>query len=324
MFVINKTKKFLGNFKIFWHTLQFSHENMDSIDLSLSLFIARDVIEDLDLICGICLNVLTEPATILSDDFGSCCQHSFCGNCLSNWRLHSSRCPNCRAEIKSVISDLRIKRYLTNQFVKCPLNETEGCDAFGKLGSGKENWITEHLSKSCPFQIVQCECGEKLKRKMLDEHKVECPVHGKKDCPFKFFGCQEKLNKLAMERHLASADREHLLLSLAYAEKLSVSGKSPEDGAAGGENPTEEIKLMQSQLKSSLGQVKSAPNFIILEEKNFSPSPERHKRVIPEWTNDLKQGSLVDVLDEFDGQWYECTVQEIMKADKISVKYNQW
>eukprot|EP00475_Leptophrys_vorax_P022839 TRINITY_DN3106_c0_g1_i2.p1 TRINITY_DN3106_c0_g1~~TRINITY_DN3106_c0_g1_i2.p1 ORF type:complete len:341 (+),score=88.08 TRINITY_DN3106_c0_g1_i2:83-1024(+) len=294
-------------------------------DLNINLFVllSHELVEDLDLVCMICLNLLNDPVTILSDIDGMTCQHSFCGECLKRWQKQSSKCPNCRAQIRTVIGDLRVKRFLANQLVKCPLAETEGCEAIGKLGmKGRDhgNWIDEH-TKECPHRIVTCGCHEKMKRKEIAEHQESvCPVYGKKDCPFKVFGCTERLNKADLEKHIANGDRQHLLLSMAFMQK-SVKIDEAEEV-----NLEVDLKVIQESLIKATQPVvppskevgkKFDPVMVHYnDEKSFSPVDGRRRveiqsSVAPEFARELRIGESLDVQDLMDGMWYESTILDL-------------
>jgi hypothetical protein len=184
-----------------------------------SLFIDLLTLENYDLICGICLHVLEEPTTIMPVGSGAVpCQHSFCASCLQTWKVNSRRCPICQAVIQSTFPDVKVKRILGLQMVRCP-KHVEGCQEVGKLGMGKELFFDVH-AKECGFVEVKCDCSEAYLRKDRSVHLKTCPVHLEVYCPFKEFGCNEKFKKSKLEEHLQSSDRQHLLMLIESSSKV--------------------------------------------------------------------------------------------------------
>jgi hypothetical protein len=176
-------------------------------------FINPKFLEENDLLCGICKLALVEPHTILATNHEEC-QHTFCKDCLTQWKQQSSQCPLCRAHINSSFGDLKIKRQLAKLEVKCE-RASAGCNVQGLLGIGKDYFPLKH-EKECGHLVIQClDCEEKLMRKDMETHRTSCAV----DCPFLSFGCVANLSKKKMEAHIRDSDRDHLILVLQAAQK---------------------------------------------------------------------------------------------------------
>jgi hypothetical protein len=179
--------------------------------MNTSLFLDPEALHNFDLVCGICLHAIEDPTTILPTQFsGAPCQHSFCENCLTTWRKTSRHCPICQAVIHSTFPDIKVKRLLAMQMVRCP-KHVLGCQEVGKFGMGKEMFFNLHAD-TCGFLEIQCECTAVYLRKDRVEHYKTCPVHMIVECPFKEFGCVGEVEQGQLVEHLKSSDRQHLLL----------------------------------------------------------------------------------------------------------------
>eukprot|EP00475_Leptophrys_vorax_P036972 TRINITY_DN631_c0_g1_i2.p1 TRINITY_DN631_c0_g1~~TRINITY_DN631_c0_g1_i2.p1 ORF type:complete len:263 (+),score=64.12 TRINITY_DN631_c0_g1_i2:52-840(+) len=174
--------------------------------MELELFLDHKYVEDNDLLCGICKNVMIEPQTILA---AAECQHSFCKDCLTTWRAQSNKCPICRVAIQSAFVDLKIKRQLAKLTVKCE-RYSAGCEATGTLGIGEKLFPTVHALQ-CLYFPLNCPCCDQVVlRKSMQEHELSCQMF----CPFKPFGCQERFSRDKLADHLKTAEKNHLVLTL--------------------------------------------------------------------------------------------------------------
>eukprot|EP00475_Leptophrys_vorax_P032768 TRINITY_DN5097_c0_g1_i2.p1 TRINITY_DN5097_c0_g1~~TRINITY_DN5097_c0_g1_i2.p1 ORF type:complete len:200 (-),score=48.55 TRINITY_DN5097_c0_g1_i2:414-1013(-) len=187
------------------------------------LFVDLHEVEQLDLVCGICLYVVDQPMTILPANLTSKsavpCQHSFCNACLTKWRATKVNvCPICQAVIESVFPDVKVKGMLAKQMVRCSRFE-KGCTAVGKLGMDKNNFFDEH-DKECGYVEMTCDCAEVYMKKDASEHFRTCPIHLMVTCPFKAFGCKEECKKSDLQNHLTESDRPHLVMML-HSTKVS-------------------------------------------------------------------------------------------------------
>jgi hypothetical protein len=184
-----------------------------------SLFVEQKALHELDLICAICHHVYINPVQILPTVNSHQCQHVFCRTCLHEWTSHNennNNCPTCRAQIHSIIRDVRTQRLVAMQKVRC-LRYQDGCTEEGVLGFGKQSFFHTH-DLSCGFKSLKCECGEVVLRKNLLAHDLLCEERKMVDCPFSHCGCEVTLNRRVMKQHLQNSDREHLILVVRNSE----------------------------------------------------------------------------------------------------------
>ncbi|RVE70212.1 hypothetical protein OJAV_G00062660 [Oryzias javanicus] len=104
-----------------------------------------------DLICSICLNIFTEPVTLL-------CGHSFCRECITTFLSSQQSCPHCRSDLSMAIPPLT-----TNHILKGFAERTKEI----KTDSGIDSQVNESL---CP------EHEEKLKLFCVTDKQLVCLI----------------------------------------------------------------------------------------------------------------------------------------------------
>ena len=134
------------------------------------------------------------------------------------------------------------------QKIKCPNNECDKiifkkdlsshlikCDYIKKIMKVKCNYcegefdldnLVKHI-KECPELIIECDngCGEKIKKKDLEEHKTKkCPEELNK-CDYWDKGCQKKIKRKYLEDHYILEKNNHLNLDRENFEKIDIDNK---------------------------------------------------------------------------------------------------
>ena len=138
-----------------------------------------------ELICNICTKPLLEPHLTV------CCGQYYCESCLKYWfnKHKNESCPHCRAEGESFqhVPNKAINRKINELKIHCT-NHKSGCPWVGELGDSQSHL---KFDKGCGYVEVSCtnKCGEKMKRKDLNEHthshcllrQYKCKYCGHKD-----------------------------------------------------------------------------------------------------------------------------------------------
>ena len=145
--------------------------------MDLSLFLQPEKLSEYDLICS---GALLDAMIIVADEKKEECQHSFCKSCIQEWYPSHNTCPICRMLIKSTFPDMKSRRKLQGQLVKCPLWK-EGC--------------------TDTFALAE-----------LTSHSKRCLVLP--NCPFFLFGCDFKGTDLEIEQHMQNLDSDSVHLQL--------------------------------------------------------------------------------------------------------------
>ena len=86
-----------------------------------------------------------------------------------------------------------------------------------------------HYDK-CPEYPLPCpnKCGtENIKRKDMDGHRKSCPLE-RLDCPFKDAGCNEKIVRKDMDRHMERNTQQHILKLFHSHQELVKSNRELE------------------------------------------------------------------------------------------------
>ena len=133
-------------------------------------------IADFNIECPICLHVIMDdPRQSL------CCGRHFCEACISKVKINddgSRTCPICRGDCRQTFPDKSFERIVYSKTVYCvKRNHTQEarCDWSGKL-----RHLRDHLSTSCPYDIVKCEygCGQEdiLRADLTDHLENRCMV----------------------------------------------------------------------------------------------------------------------------------------------------
>lgn len=121
-----------------------------------------------DVFCLICTSVARMPQQM------DCCGKLYCLSCLTESRLYSNKCPNCRKDGKS-FPDMRSERQIKALKVSC---QNDGCKWRGQLRD-----LDDH-GNTCEFTIVGCpnECRAQIQRRKLQAHVYST-------CPKRMFTC---------------------------------------------------------------------------------------------------------------------------------------
>ena len=120
--------------------------------------------------CSICLLTLREPHVI------TCCGNHFCRPCIERVQRDKKPCPLCNEPSYEVFLHKGVMREVNALKVRCPQKE-QGCEWEGELG-----YIEKHLNfeaepsdnSGCGYVEIECaQCGEKILRRDLEDHKLE-------------------------------------------------------------------------------------------------------------------------------------------------------
>lgn len=136
--------------------------------------------------CPICTLVLKSPVQT------RCCGAVFCKSCIVQWstpsvsqrRVATTCCPQCRASPLQYFDDKRTERMVKNLTVTCS-NHKSGCKWTGELRN-----LSSHLSSTstsgCEHQVIPCprKCGENVLRSQLTKHSNEDCINRKVECKF--------------------------------------------------------------------------------------------------------------------------------------------
>eukprot|EP00475_Leptophrys_vorax_P010209 TRINITY_DN16882_c0_g1_i1.p1 TRINITY_DN16882_c0_g1~~TRINITY_DN16882_c0_g1_i1.p1 ORF type:complete len:463 (-),score=120.96 TRINITY_DN16882_c0_g1_i1:48-1436(-) len=176
--------------------------------MDLQWFVDEKAALDHDLVCVICANVMVDPTMVTS------CQHSYCKECLDEWLQQQTQCPGCRTGIKETIPDRRAKKQISTLQVRCK-NAEYGCSATGELGTAPSTFWDKHeplcTVKTCEFCSV--------KTNNLDAHLNICEL-AFVPCPFKKIGCDAKLKKDAIQKHVDGCMEWHYFVMIrAFAQR---------------------------------------------------------------------------------------------------------
>jgi len=146
-----------------------------------------------ELICNICTKPLLKPHLIV------CCGQHYCESCLKFWfNKHKKCCPHCRADGEEFqhVPNKSIERKVNELKIHCA-NHKNGCQWVGELSSSQSHLNSD---KGCEYVEVSCTnmCGEKMKRKYLNEHthshcllrQYECKYCGHKDTYHAITACR--------------------------------------------------------------------------------------------------------------------------------------
>ena len=75
----------------------------------------------------------------------------------------------------------------------------------------KRKAMKDHINNKCPMTTLQCdECKVDVLRKDKKNHIVnDCPEH-EVECPYKSIGCNVKIKRKLLEKHLSENELNHL------------------------------------------------------------------------------------------------------------------
>ena len=123
-----------------------------------------------ELICPICMKVLSEPHLV------NCCEQHFCKGCLDKWSQNDNTCPHCRSTDFSHILLKQKSRKIGELKVYCP-NKKHGCKCVLKIRECGDHLSTINI-EGCSYVKLSCplNCKAEVFRGDIRRHTEElCP-----------------------------------------------------------------------------------------------------------------------------------------------------
>ena len=166
-----------------------------------------------DFLCESCGLAAREPSLTV------CCGKHYCHTCISHLLRDSKPCPGCEAVPFSAILDKNYQRKVLALRVHCTMKD-HGCQWTGKLEQ-----LNAHLdveTGDCEYVDMECpeKCGQQIQKCQLAAHLNTC--HSEVvECDFSYAGCNKKLQRQDMEKHVEESTREHLALMAAANVRMS-------------------------------------------------------------------------------------------------------
>ncbi len=168
--------------------------------------------------CPICLQIIRDPHQV------TCCGYSYCRSCIEHIRAKDKPCPTCQEKEPSVFSNKGLKRSLYALKAYCS-HQIEGCEWTGELGQLDEHLSTDPQPKKtlegCSFVEIKCsDCNGIVKRCDFECHvQTVCSVIIV-DCDFHHVGCDIKLPRRDMSKHVRDNLTAHIsLLAISHAKQ---------------------------------------------------------------------------------------------------------
>ncbi len=131
----------------------------------------------------------------------------------------SDKCQYVEANCSYNCGVARLRLYLkTHQRIACP-NRPHSCKHCQLEGTYQD--IENNHVPVCPKYPVTCpnECEvSSLQRDQLEQHLGECPL-AMVECELGEVGCEEKLQRKDLDKHMEEAAKKHLTLSTSYFMK---------------------------------------------------------------------------------------------------------
>ena len=149
---------------------QFSKEELSFV---------KEVPEQIEIECPVCLNILTDPHQV------TCCGHNFCGSCIERVKASNGSCPMCKEKEYQSFIDKKCSRIINGLEVYCS-NKKKGCQWKGELKNMSTHFNKEKREGECQYEEVKCrykKCQERKQRRYLKYHED-------KECPQRPFQCQ--------------------------------------------------------------------------------------------------------------------------------------
>ena len=149
---------------------QFSKEELSFV---------KEVPEQIEIECPVCLNILTDPHQV------TCCGHNFCGSCIERVKASNGSCPMCKEKEYQSFIDKKCLRNIMGLEVYCS-NKKKGCQWKGELKNMSTHLNKEKREGECQYEEVKCQykkCQERKQRRYLKYHED-------KECPQRPFECQ--------------------------------------------------------------------------------------------------------------------------------------
>ena len=122
--------------------------------------------------CPVTLELISDPKQT------ECCGHLLSGRLVSKLQREGKSCPLCNDPNFKVITDKHFKRKVNRLRVRCP-HRQNGCEWVGELGD-----MEDHMTR-CPLRLVACEFAQA--------------------------GCQVRVPRQDMARHMEEWGQRHLL-----------------------------------------------------------------------------------------------------------------
>ena len=188
-----------------------------------------DFVEDLpqDFFCPVTFELLRDP------QLTTCCGHLLSRRVVTKLQQEGKPCPMCKDPSFPSVPNKHFKRKVEELKVRC-FYERDGCKWEGELGNldhhskscSKRPWqcqhcdfrgtydngTTDHLPnctkypEPCPNQ---CDIGT-VPHCDMEKHLTECPLQ-LVECEFAQAGCQEKIPRQELSRHMEEGAQRHLL-----------------------------------------------------------------------------------------------------------------
>ena len=149
---------------------QFSKEELSFV---------KEVPEQIEIECPVCLSILTDPYIV------SCCGHNFCGSCIERVKASEGSCPMCKEKEYQTMADKKCSRIINGLEVYCN-NKKKGCQWKGELKNMSTHLNKEKREGECQYEEVKCryeKCLERMQRRYLKDHED-------KECPQRPFECK--------------------------------------------------------------------------------------------------------------------------------------
>nr|XP_023662912.1 TNF receptor-associated factor 6-like isoform X1 [Paramormyrops kingsleyae] len=134
-------------------------------------------------------------------------------------------CPLCRESVRKSELEVHTAHQCPRRPVSCP-----NCI---------QTFIYEETKvheQSCPLASVACEyCSMELIRDQLSSHCDTDCVKAPAACPFRDFGCREKMQRNNLAQHMQEFTQLHMRYMADYLRSLSLNGAlgGPSDGGGG-------------------------------------------------------------------------------------------
>ena len=142
---------------------QFSKEELSFV---------KEVPEQIEIECPVCLSILTDPHLV------TCCGHNFCGSCIERVKASDGSCPMCKEKEYQSFVDKKCLRIINGLEVYC-INKKKGCQWKGELKNMSTHLNKEKREGDCQYEEVKCryeKCQERKQRKHIKFHEDHrCP-----------------------------------------------------------------------------------------------------------------------------------------------------
>ena len=230
-----------------------------------------DFIEDVpqEFFCPVTFELLRDP------QLTTCCGHLLSRRVVTKLQQEGKPCPICKDPGFPSVPNKHFKRKVEELKVRCSY-ERNGCKWEGELGN------LDHHSNSCPKRPWQCQhcdfrgtydigitdhlpnctkypepCPNRcdigtVPRCDMEKHLNECPLQLVK-CEFAQAGCQERIPRQDMPRHMEEGAQRHLLnmslLNLSLTRELHLKMAEKDQQIA---ELHQQIFGMQTQLQNVL------------------------------------------------------------------------